>query len=112
MAYRLKIYDNFHYMDENEAYVTGFYEHCEGALLSAQLVVTQFLEAALEQNPELSAEELLGMYRSFGEDPVIISDAEGDVPCGFSAWSFAEGFVQDLIARWDSQSHLAAQVVD
>lgn len=97
MTFRLKIYDNYHYMDESESYVTGHFDSCAEAVAEAKSVVSRFIDACVAENPVITAEALLGMYRSFGEDPAIIAEAENNAPCGFSAWDYAEHYVEECL---------------
>lgn len=97
MTFRLKIYDNYHYMDESESYVTGHFDSCAEAVAAAKSVVSRFIDACVAENPAITAEALLGMYRSFGEDPAIIVEGEGNSPCGFSGWDYAERYVEECL---------------
>lgn len=80
-VYRLRIWDNFHYMDETEAYITGWF-------LSAEEAIAEAKRRVLADLPETgaTAEERFDHYTSFGEDPSII----GTPQVSFSAWTFAK----------------------
>lgn len=84
--FQLKIYDNFHYMDEDETYVTGNFDTYDDALAAAKKIVDDFLYKELLAGRPLA--ELYETYVSYGEDPDIL----GDTPEGierFSAWTYA-----------------------
>lgn len=75
-VYYLRIYDNYHYMDEDEAYTTGPYIGAEAVLSAAKAVVDRYFGG--------EGESLSG-YKMFGDDPVIV----GSPHVAFSAWSYA-----------------------
>ena len=90
MIYKLKIYDNFHYQDESEAWVRQVdYETYEEALNAAQTMVEEDIEHYYKEG--MSANELIGAYCSFGDDPDIYSEPPGGGG-GFSAWSYAQEY--------------------
>jgi len=86
MPYKLFVDDNFHYMDEDERYLSGTFDTAEAAVVKAKHIVDDFLSSAYK--PGMSAAELYHSYVGFGEDPFII--CEGGVPeVKFSAWDYA-----------------------
>ena len=87
MPYLLYVNDNFHYMDEDERYLTGTFETADAALAEARRIVDQFLIHA--HKPGMSARDLYETYTGFGEDPFIVS-TYASVPVMFSAWKYAE----------------------
>lgn len=78
-VYRLRICDNFHYMDEDEAYTTGWFFSAEDAIAEARRAVLQ------DWGGGTTAEEMFSHYTSFGKDPSILGTPE----VSFSAWGFA-----------------------
>ena len=80
----VRVADNFHYMDESEAYDHGCYPTWEEALLVARRIVDPCL--ADYQKPGMTADELFHMYASFGDDPYISPGPDGQ---RFSAWDYA-----------------------
>ena len=44
MKFHLRVYDNFHYADESEAYNHGQYETYAEALIGAKAIVDEFLK--------------------------------------------------------------------
>ena len=94
--YQLRIYDNFHYMDESEAYDTGEFETYEEALNAAKKIVDDFLMHNWE--PGITESELIDQYTSFGEDPDIIP-VEHDKHERFSAWEYAKTSVKNLCSK-------------
>jgi hypothetical protein len=83
--YKVMVDDNFHYMDLSERYRDGAFDSCEAATEKCKQIVDTFLLA--EYQPMMTARQLLGLYKSFGEDPFIVSM---DEDCTFSAWDYAE----------------------
>lgn len=83
-VYWLKVYDNFHYMDESETYRLGPYFGANAALIAAKALVDETIDAAFAEGR--SPSDALAQYRAAGEDPVIL----GSPPVSFSAWSYAE----------------------
>lgn len=77
--------DNFHYMDADERRFVGRFFDYEKALAVAMRIVNQSLSENYESG--MSADELEGRYRGFGEDPFIIPTPAGWKP--FSAWTYA-----------------------
>lgn len=82
----LRVYDNFHYMDESEAYNHGQFETYEEALAEAQKIVDEFFEHNWEAG--VTSDYLQGLYTLYGEDPVILPNEPGKNE-RFSAWTYA-----------------------
>ncbi|HVT58990.1 MAG TPA: hypothetical protein VHR45_11375 [Thermoanaerobaculia bacterium] len=96
MAYRIVVYDNFHYMDESESYERSeAHADCASAVAACQLIVDEFLLAGLKEG--ISADELFAQYTSFGEDPTIVPP--GSECCEFSAWTYAKQRCQELCRK-------------
>jgi hypothetical protein len=70
MSFHLRVYDNFHYSDESEAYNYGEYETYEEALVAAKAIVEEFFVHNWEIG--MDPEYLLGQYSLYGEDPIIL----------------------------------------
>ena len=87
MKYHLRVYDNYHYMDESEAYNYGQYDSYEDALVAARLIVDEFFVRHWTKGA--SPDALMAQYCMYGEDPVILP---GDFPGHerFSARAYAE----------------------
>jgi hypothetical protein len=92
MSYQLKIYDNFHYMDENEAYMHGAFATYEDALHAAKKIVEDHIIS--NYKPGMSPSEMSANYKMFGEDPIIISEFRQDDERQFSAWTYAQEFAK------------------
>jgi hypothetical protein len=93
MSYYLRIYDNFHYMEEEEAVNHGEYKTAQEALIEAKKIVNDFIQQALKSGTPV--DQLMSSYIEFGEDPVVRSTDKKDVPF-FSARDYAESIVNDL----------------
>lgn len=96
--FQLFVDDNFHYMDESERHLVGHFYDYEAALERAKRIVNQSLSENHEEG--MSAEELEGRYRSFGEDPFIIPTPEGRP--SFSAWNYAKERARELSTSEDA----------
>lgn len=83
LPYKVRVYDNFHYMDASESYVSGEFATYEEALAHAQVIVRRSCEE--------HAFDMAG-YVMFGEDPAI----EGPEDCPiFSAREFARQLCEE-----------------
>ena len=70
MKYHLRVYDNFHYMDESEAYDYGQYNTYEEAENAAKAIVKEFFEHNWSKG--MTTDSLVGQYCLYGEDPIIL----------------------------------------
>ena len=95
-VYRIKVYDHFHYMDEDESYVHGEYDTFEEAVEVSKRIVDRYLESKFDQSP--SAKELFDDYMSFGEDPSI----EGE---NWSASEYAQTKAEELFNERDTETN-------
>ncbi|MDR3570644.1 MAG: hypothetical protein P4L81_00365 [Candidatus Pacebacteria bacterium] len=94
--YKVKVNDNFHYMDSNYCYEQGMYETVKDAIAACREIVDQSLE---ELQPLVSAEELYRIYVSFGDDPFIEVLDGTDASAKFSAWDYAKQRSRVIIER-------------
>ena len=83
--------DNFHYMDEDERYLLGYFESYDSAEDACRKIVDRFLD----RQTASTADELYRLYTSFGEDPWI-SGPKVDGR-SFSAWGYARKRSQELL---------------
>jgi len=70
--YHLRVYDNFHYGDDSEAYDYGQFETYELALIAAKKEVESSLRH--EYKPGMSEDELLMAFAFYGEEPIIFPE--------------------------------------
>ena len=84
--YQVLIDDNYHHMDESHRTSGGSYADLESAIRACKEIVDRSLEECHE--PGMTAAELFGKYKMFGEDPFVAGAESGSVP--FSAWTYAE----------------------
>ena len=89
--YRVRIWDNFHYMDEEEAFDHGTFETYEQALAAAKKIVEESVEEHGYDNAQ---------YTMFGDDPGILCPPGASHP-HFSAWDYAA----ELCKRHQSQAN-------
>lgn len=85
--YHLRVYDNYHYGDESEAYDYGEYATYEEAEIAAKAIVDEFFES--NWKPGIRLDELLGQYSLYGEDPIILPNEPGENE-RFSARAYAD----------------------
>ena len=91
----VRVYDNFHYMDESESYRKGPYPSAEAALQVARDVVeNSLLESLGSLSQAKDVDELIRNYRMFGADPVV----EGAHPVEFSAWNYVDEIAPAVLA--------------
>ena len=91
MSYRVKVYNNAYYMDEAETYIHGQYPTYAAALEAAKDIVIRSIRDEYDNGAR--GDRLLGAYKMYGKDPVIISDDEPLPAVAFSAWAFADEYV-------------------
>ena len=95
-GYKVVVADNYHYMDESEHYVLGFFETGGEALAAAKRIVDEFLNEGAPK--AASADELYKGYVGFGEDPFIVPI--GKAPrVAFSAWRYAKARCEELFSK-------------
>lgn len=100
MKYNLKVYDNFHYADESEAYNHGSYDTYEEAEIAAKDIVNEFLEQNWSRgmNPII----LIAQYSLYGEDPVIVP-AENPAGRKFSGREYANEIAESICLRFEDE---------
>jgi guanosine-3',5'-bis(diphosphate) 3'-pyrophosphohydrolase len=86
VAYYLKVYDNFHYMEEDEVYYLRDIKTPEEALKKAKDIVESYFRE--NWKPGMDHGTVRAMYAMYGEDPVIFSESEENVK--FSARTYAQ----------------------
>ena len=80
-AYRVRVWDNFHYMEEEEAYdLAETFPTAEAAIAAAKGIVER---SCAEVDYDYST------YTGFGEDPGVIAPP-GAERVDFSAWNYAQ----------------------
>lgn len=103
MTFHLRVYDNFHYMEETEAYNTGSYATYEEALSAAKSIVEEFF--VFNWKKGMTFEELRSLFMLYGDDPIIVPNEHGesiDYP-NFSARDYAYSIVEDLFQKFENQ---------
>lgn len=74
--FTVRVADNFHYMDESETYTLGEFVTWAQAVTAARAIVDRCL--AEHHQPGMTAEALFSQYMSFGDDPFIDPQPEGE----------------------------------
>ena len=101
MRYTVLVNDNFHYMNETELLTEGEFDTEEAAIARAQEIVDKCLadlysKLSKHQKPGsvLTFDELYGQYKSFGEDPFVVTE---DSTVCFSGWNYAKERCAEII---------------
>jgi len=85
MRFTVFVDDNSHYQDESERYKKGDYPTAEAAVAACKQIVDDYLSAAYRDG--MPASELYRSYKSFGEDPFVVSESERTL---YSSWVYAK----------------------
>jgi len=101
MSYFLRIFDNFHYTDESEAYDHGEYETYEYALIDAKAIVDRFLIHSWKHG--ITPENLFSQWDDFGEDPAICSDGHYNHVV-FSARTYAQTISAEICRKLENKN--------
>ena len=96
----LRVYDNFHYMDESEAYNHGQFETYEDALIAAKAIVDEFFEQNWERG--IKPDYLLAQYSLYGEDPVILAGEHAENK-SFSARTYASTSAVEICRKLENK---------
>ena len=91
LKYEVYVDDNYHYMDEGERYSGGVFDSWEAAEAKCRGIVDEFLLANYKEG--MATDELLRVYKSFGEDPWILFPRDDR---RFSAWNYAAERCQEI----------------
>ena len=97
MSYFLKVYDNFHYMEEDEVYYVKGISTAEEALKKAKALVESYFFENWKPGTDFNAINV--MYTMYGEDPVIFSENGENVK--FSAWNYAKEIAMPIVLRME-----------
>jgi hypothetical protein len=98
--FHLRVYDNFHYMDESEAYNHGQYETYNDALIAAKAIVYEFFEQNWKSG--VTSDYLLGQYSLYGEDPIILPNEHGEYE-SFSARTYAKICAVEICSKLENK---------
>lgn len=89
--WRIRVYENSHHGDEDEAYDLADTFDSEGeAVARAKAIVDADLSAMAASGKTAAA--MFDAYRMFGEDPHVT----GPGGSAFSAWDYAKGRCEEL----------------
>ena len=95
MSYFLRVYDNFHYMDDDEGDDKGSFNSEQEALKEAQRIVKNGVIHLWSTGTKI--EELASSWLSFGNDPKICCSDLNIKPPFFSGIKYAEEVIEELI---------------
>jgi len=98
--YHLRVYDNFHYGDDSEAYDYGQFETYELALIAAQKEVESSLRH--EYKAGMSEDELLMAFAFYGEDPIVVPNDSIDWEY-FSARDYAYEIAGNICTEYETK---------
>ena len=99
MKYHLRVYDNFHYADESEAYNHGAYETYEEALAGAKAIVDEFLIHHWKSG--ITENDLHVLFLLYGGDPIILPDDHGDLE-RFSARTYVDTRADEICRKLEA----------
>mgnify|MGYP001185009316 CR=1 FL=1 len=100
MTYHLRVYDNYHYADESEAYDHGSYSTYDEAERAAKKIVDEFLEQNWQRGMKPGI--LLANYALFGEDPIILPNDQPNSK-RFSGSTYAEESAKLICQRLEAE---------
>ena len=100
MKFHLRVYDNFHYTDESEAYNHGQYETYEEALAVAKAIVDEFLVHNWKKGS--TENELIVQFLFYGEDPIILPNGHGEQE-SFSARKYVVTRAAEICRKLEAQ---------
>jgi len=94
MSYFLRVYDNFHYMDDDEVDDKGCFNSEQEALKEAQRIVKNGVMRLWSTGTKIN--ELANSWLSFGDDPKIHCTDQHVNTSFFSGMKYAEAVVEEL----------------
>lgn len=103
MTFHLRVYDNYHYNDESEAYNTGLFNTYEDALQAAKGVVNEFL--ADNWRKGMTPKDLHVLFLMFGDDPIVVPNERienFDMP-NFSAREYVPKIIEEFCLNLEKQ---------
>jgi len=92
----LRVYDNYHYMDESKAYNHGQYETYKDAIVGAKVIVDEFIEHYWK--PGVKPAEFLAGFAAYGEEPIILPNEHGELE-NFSARTYFKSRIAEICHR-------------
>lgn len=92
--YKVKIDDNYHYMDQNEQYVDSVHSSLENAIKRCKEITIRSLKNFYKEG--IAPEKMSAQWAMFGVDP-FITGAEKSTP--FSARNFVTREICQKIIR-------------
>ena len=99
-TFYLRVYDNFHYMDESAAYNHGQFPTYEEAVIAAKAIVDEFFEQNWKSG--LTPDYLSSLYCLYGEDPIILPNEHGEHE-SFSAWTYASSSAVEICRKLENK---------
>ncbi|MFZ2284959.1 MAG: hypothetical protein WAV86_13890 [Lutibacter sp.] len=98
--FHLRVYDNFHYMDESQAYNYGQFATYEEALIAAKAIVDEFFEHNWKSG--VTPDYLNVQYCLYGEDPIILPNEHGKLE-SFSARTYASISAEEICRKLENK---------
>ena len=100
MRYHLRVYDNFHYMDESEAYNHGQFETYGDATVEAKAIVIEFLKH--NWKPGIKPDDLIAQFVLYGEDPIILPEEHSEDE-RFSARTYVLSIAEEFCRKFEAK---------
>lgn len=94
MSYFLRVYDNFHYMDDDEVDDIGSFSSEQEALKEEQRIVKNGVIRLWSTGTKI--DEIVSSWLSFGTDPTIRCTDQNIIAPFFSAIKYAEAVAEEL----------------
>jgi hypothetical protein len=86
--YKVLIDDNFHFMDEEHRYEHGTFRTADEAVAACKRIVDNELTYMLK--PDMTVDDLYGLWVMFAEDPYVMPLNRTDAPVDFAACDYAK----------------------
>jgi hypothetical protein len=110
-GYKVLIDDNFHFMDEDHRYEHGTFGTADEAVAACKRIVDNELTYMLK--PDMTAEDLYGLWVMFAEDPYVMPLNRTEARVDFAACEYAKERCEVLTqpaANLEHAANLAHQI--
>ena len=98
MGYKVLVYENNHYRDENERIDYGVFPSAQDeAIAESKKIIDADLKAMWKSGT--SAADLYQLYICWGPDPVVVPLDPSDPEVAFSAWRYAKERCRDIVTK-------------
>jgi hypothetical protein len=95
MGYKVLVYENNHYGDEDERIDYGVFATADEAIAKSKWIIDDDLKWMWK--PGMSAADLYQLYICWGPDPVVVPLDPKDPEVAFSAWPYAKERCREIV---------------